>query len=169
MATTKFKGTVNATTGFQVAGIPMALPPIAANTVNVTASTVTLTAAAHAGKLVTLNRAAGIAVTLPAATGTGNVYRLRVDTAVTSNTTTIKVASASDTMIGHVLSTLAAGGTTFGESAGGTDDTITMNGTTLGGLIGSYIELVDTASTVWDVRGLLAGSGTLASTLSATV
>jgi hypothetical protein len=169
MATTKFNGTVNATTGFQVNGVAVPAPLNSASLVDVTSATVSLTAAAHAGKLVTLTRAAGIAVTLPAATGSGNVYRLLVAADVTSNSTTIKVANSSDTMQGFVLSTLAAGGTTFGETAGGTDDTITMNGSTLGGLAGSYVELVDRAANLWFVRGFLAGSGTLASTLSATV
>jgi len=168
MAITKFRGTVNATEGFQINGVPVRFPG-ATQAVDVTSATVTLDASTHSGKVVTLNRAAGIAVTLPAATGSGNIYRLYIGTAVTSNSTTIKVANSSDTMVGFVLSTLAAGGTTFGESAGGTDDTITMNGSTTGGLVGSYIELVDWQTNVWQVTGWLAGSGTLASTLSATV
>lgn len=168
MATSKLKGTWNATEGYQVNGIPV--PASGADfAVDATASTLSVTADDHSGKLVTLNRAAGIAVTLPAATGSGAVYRFYVGTAVTSNSTTIKVANADDTMVGHVLSTLAAGGTTFGETAQGTDDTITMNGTTTGGLVGSYIECVDHEENVWRVFGLLAGSGTLASSLSATV
>ena len=168
MATTKFKGTINATTGFQVNAVPIPLPG-GMSAVDCTAATLTVTAALHAGKLVTLNRAAGITVTLPAASGSQNVYRFYVGTAVTSNSNIIKVANSSDTFVGFVLSTLAAGGTTFGETAGGTDDTITMNGTTTGGLVGSYVELCDQAANVWQIRALLAGSGTLAVSLSASV
>lgn len=184
MASTTFSGPVTSSTGFVattggitataggfLAGtIPVPLQLGAPTTVvNATGATLTVTAATHSGKLVTLNRAAGIAVTLPAAAGTGNVYRFLIGTAVTSNATTIAVANASDTMIGFVLTTLAAGGTTFGETAQGTDDTISMNGTTTGGLVGSYVECTDYATNVWYVRGYLAGSGTLASMLSATV
>lgn len=158
MATTKFKGTVEATNGFR-----------ANSQVPVTAATLTVTALEHLGKIIYLNRAAGITVTLPAATGTGNMYRFWVGVAVTSNNDIIKVANASDTMQGTLVLALAAGGAPFTETAGGTDDTITMNGTTTGGLIGSYVELVDRATNVWALFGTLAGSGTLASALSATV
>ena len=167
MATTKFRGVVNATGGFQVNSSPISTMTF--SKVDVTDSTLTVDATTHGGKIVTLSRAAGITVTLPAATGSGIVYRFYVAIAVTTNNDIIKVANASDTMVGTVLSTLAAGGTTFGETAGGTDDTITMNGTTTGGLIGSYVELTDWATNVWYVYGSLAGSGTLASSLSATV
>jgi hypothetical protein len=44
--------------------------------VNATAATLTVTAALHANKTITLNRAGGIAVTLPDATGTGNDLHL---------------------------------------------------------------------------------------------
>lgn len=158
MATTKFKGTVEAVNGFR-----------ANSQVTVTASTVAVTALDHLGKIINLARAAGITATLPAATGSGNVYRFWVSVAVTSNSNIIKVANASDTMQGTLHTALAAGGAPFSETAGGTDDTITMNGTTTGGLIGSYVELVDQAANVWSVYGTLAGSGTLASSLSATV
>lgn len=170
MGATHFSGPIYSENGFIVgtdaAGVPLG---IAATPVNATAATLAVTAADHSGKLVTLNRAAGVTVTLPAATGSGNIYRFYVGTTVTSNANVIQVANASDTMVGTVLNTLAAGGTTFGESAGGTDDTISMNGTTTGGIIGSYVELRDQATNVWFVSARLCGSGTLASSLSAAV
>ena len=46
-------------------------PVLSAAPINVTATTLAVTGAAHGGRVVTLNRAAGIAVTMPAATGTG--------------------------------------------------------------------------------------------------
>lgn len=170
MGMTTFSGPIRSENGF-ITGTDSAAVPlgIAATPVNSTGTTLAVTAADHSGKLVTINRAAGTAITLPAATGSGNIYRFFIGTTISSNSTTIKVANASDTMIGFVLSTLAAGGTTFGESAGGTDDTITMNGTTTGGIAGSYVELRDQAANLWFVKGFLAGSGTLASSLSATV
>lgn len=135
----------------------------------ITASTLAVTKDDHAGKIVPLSRAAGIAVTLPAATGSGDKYAFLITTAVTSNATTIKVANASDTMVGHISTADATGGNGFQEAAVGTDDTISMNGTTTGGLIGSYVECVDIASNLWLIAGRLVGSGTLATSLSATV
>ncbi len=74
-------------------------------------------------------------------------------------------------MIGYVETATTTGATTngFAEAAGGTDDTITMNGTTTGGIEGSFVECIDIALNKWFVNGQLVGSGTLASSLSATV
>ena len=58
--------------------------------VNATAATLTVTKDLHSGQTVTLNRAGGVAVTLPAATGTGCVYRFVVGTTFTTDGT-IKV------------------------------------------------------------------------------
>lgn len=137
--------------------------------VDATAATLTVTKDAHEGRAVTLNRAAGIAVTLPAATGSGDTYGFYVGTTITSNSTTIKVANASDTMVGMVHLATTTLGAPSSEAAGGTDDTITMNGTTTGGIVGSYVVVEDIAENVWRINGDLVGSGTLATPLSATV
>ncbi len=138
-------------------------PPLA-----ITAST-TLTAKDHGGKLVAINKADGAAITLPEAGGTGVTFRLFIGTTITSNSTTVKVANANDTLVGMV----EAATTTFNsgrkEAAGGTDDTLTMNGTTTGGIVGSYVELQDVAENLWRIKADLVGSGTLATSLSATV
>lgn len=141
----------------------------AASPVNATAATLTVTQALHAGHVVTLNRAAGIAVTLPAATGSGANYMFALDTAVTSNTTTIKVANASDTMTGtaYVLSDGAAA--VLGYRTGATDDTITLNGTTLGGLKGDFITIRDVEANLFQVQAFTAATGTEATPFSATV
>ena len=161
---TTFSGPINSTSGFQQNSVPISQPAV-----TVTGSTVSITSATHAGAMVILDRAAGIAVTLPAATGSGAVFKFYVKTAVTSNSTTIKVANSSDTMNGWVSTATTTAGAGLQEAAGGTDDTITMNGTTTGGLAGSYVEAIDIAANVWNVFGALTGSGTLATSLSATV
>lgn len=140
------------------------------NTVPLTANT-TLTAALHGGKHLIVNKADGAAITLPAATGSGVRFVIILGTTISSNSTTIKVANASDTMVGYVESATATGATTngFAEAAAGTDDTITMNGTTTGGIVGSRVECIDIATNLWYVDGQLLGSGTLATSLSATV
>lgn len=134
----------------------------------VTTATLALNLVSHEGRVVALSRAAGQAVTLPAATGSGARYRLLVTTTVTGPTT-IKVANAADTMIGVVHTVTATTGAGTHQGASGTDDTITLNGTTTGGIAGSSIELVDAASTKWFVRAALIGSGILGTALSATV
>jgi len=142
---------------------------VSARIINATASTLTVTEATHDGALITLNRAAGIAVTLPAATGSGASFRFFIGTTVTSNSTTIKVANSSDTMVGGVVIMQDAGSTNIAFEAGGTDDTITGNGTTTGGIKGDYWEVIDVAANLWYVRGLVSGTGAEATPFSATV
>ncbi len=141
-----------------------------ARLVNCTAATLTLSDAVHGGShIVTLNRAAGIAVTLPASAGTGTRFRLFIGTTVTSNTTTIKVANASDTMIGFMEIYQDSGDTALQFEVGGTNDTITLNGTTKGGIKGDMIELIDIATNLWYVDGKCSGTGAEETNLSATV
>jgi len=48
-------------------------------------------------------------------------------------------------------------------------DTITMNGTTTGGLVGSYVQVTDLAAGEYLVSAALVGSGTPATPFSAAV
>ena len=68
-------------------------------TFNITASAVTLNQSLHANKVLTLNLASGMTLTLPFATGTQDKYTMVVQTAFTSNGV-IKVGRSADTMIG---------------------------------------------------------------------
>jgi hypothetical protein len=142
---------------------------VSTRVVNVTAATLAVTIALHDSKLVTINAAAGCAITLPAATGSGAMFRFYLGTAVTSNTTTIKVADASDTMSGNALIGQDAADTVVWFEAGATADTITFNGTTTGGLKGDYVELWDVAADLYFVRVVAAATGTEATPFSATV
>lgn len=135
----------------------------------VTASTLTVTADAYAGQKIILDRAAGITCTLPAATGSGNSYEFFVATTVTSNSHIIKVANSSDTMVGTALLFADAGDTTVGFAAGGTSDTITMDGTTRGGIAGAYVRCTDIKTNLWHVEVVSDASGTEATPFSATV
>lgn len=163
MASTTFSGPVTSTNGF-LSGTSYINQPL----VTSTASSLTLDPTTHGGAIVVLNPAAGVAVTLPAATGTEDVYRILIGTTVGASST-IKVAGTSDTYVGWVSSATTTAGAGLHEAAGGTDDTITMNGTTTGGIVGSYLEFTDYASGKWLVKALLVGSGSLATTLSASV
>lgn len=142
---------------------------VSAGVVNATAATLAVTQAAHAGQTVTLNRAAGIAVTLPAAAGTGAVYRFFVGTTVTSNTTTIKVSSAAETMTGVAIVLQDAGDTAVAFETAGTSDTVTLNGTTTGGILGDLVELIDVAANLYYVRVTASATGTEVTPFSATV
>lgn len=116
-----------------------------------------------------LNVASGATVTLPASSGSGRVYKFVVGTTVTSNNYAVKVANATDVMIGNAILAQDAGDTAVAFEAGATADTITLNGTTTGGIKGDAIELIDVASGVWfaQVRG--SATGTEATPFSATV
>lgn len=118
------------------------------------------------GYVIPLDRAAGIAVTLPASTGSQAVYQFYIKTSVTSNSTTIKVANSTDVMNG---SASIGGGTAALFGTLPASDTVTMNGSTTGGLIGSWVEVKDVAAGYWLVTALLIGSGTPATCFSATV
>lgn len=152
---------------------PGGVTPGETSIVDVTASTITIDPGKHAGKLLTLNRAAGIAVTLPAAEGSGHVYEFIIGTTVTSNSTTIKVANASDVMKGFVTQANDAGATANTYETASTDDTITLNGTTTGGIAGDRFWLRDVklggTTPVWLLEGVISSTGTEATPLSATV
>lgn len=136
---------------------------------SVTDSTLTVTADAYAGQKLILDRAAGITATLPAASGSGNSYEFFVATTVTSNSHIIKVANASDTMVGVGTLLADAGDTVVAFAAAGTSDTLTMNGTTQGGIAGAYARLTDIKANLWHVEYYSDASGIEVTPFSATV
>jgi DNA polymerase III gamma/tau subunit len=136
--------------------------------VSITAA-VTLTPDKHAGRLLVFDNAAGATVTLPAASGSGHKYRFFVKTTVTSNSAKIQVANASDVMAGAALVAQDSGDTIVAFEAASTSDTITMNGTTTGGIKGDFFELEDAAENLWRVNGVMSGTGTEATPFSAAV
>lgn len=137
--------------------------------VDATGSTLAVTKALHSNKIVTLNRAAGIAVTLPAAVGSGCRFHFIVGTAVGSNTTTIKVANATDVFCGNAIQAADGGSTSNMFEAGASDDTITFDGSTTGGLKGDSVEIIDIAAGLFWVRVVGAATGSEATPFSATV
>lgn len=159
MGTSTFSGPVVSTAGF-ISG-PDSI-------VSATTATLTATAAAHSGRTVLLDRAAGQAVTLPAATGTGNSYKFFVLTTITSNTTTIKVVG-DDVMAGLAIVVNDGGDTASIFETVATSDTITFDGSTTGGILGATVELQDVAADLWSVRVVGAATGSEATPFSATV
>ena len=137
--------------------------------VNVTTTPLAVTAAAHDSKIVTLNKADGIAVTLPAATGSGVKLQFIIGTTISSNGTTIKVADATDIMTGTALMAQDSADTAVMFETAADSDTITLNGSTTGGIKGDSVELIDIATNLWWVRVVGSATGSEATPFSASV
>lgn len=123
-------------------------------------------------RVVAVQAAAGCTIKLPPATGTGVKYRIAVQTTVTSNNVIIQTATTgteTDTLQGQVTQTGASGATTsFGhvDTAGSQTNTITLNGSTKGGIIGDTFEFVDAGNGIWSFHGFTKITGTAATPLS---
>jgi len=166
MARTSFDGPVRSLNGFYSTGPGMV--------VNITADT-TLTVAAHAGKLLTVNDA-DCKITLPSIVTTattssagpgddpntlnnqGATFRFYIETLATD--LDIKT-DGTDKFVGSIGIGIST--STFEiYSPGASDDVMTYNGTTTGGIVGSYIECTVLKSVQYLVQGVLAGSGSIA-------
>lgn len=134
--------------------------------VNITAATV-LTAALHAGKILTINNAASFLITPPAATGTGNTYRMFVGTTITSVGLTIdaKAGAASDVFYGLNFQMLVGTGLSVYATASNSN-LITLNGTTTGGLKGDWIVMTDVATNQWHLEMYTVATGSVATPFS---
>lgn len=132
----------------------------------ITDATATVTDDAHAGNRIIVNRAAGCTLTLPAATGSGNRYEF-IGAADASGNQIIQVVG-NDTMAGVAyLGNDAAGASCFYTAAD--SDTITMDGSTKGGLKGWRVICDDIAADTWAVIVMSEASGTEATPFSAAV
>lgn len=117
-------------------------------------ATLTATELLHDGKIVLLDQAAGSVVTLPAASGSGTKIKFVVSTTATSNDHIIETGSTDDHMTGFINNSdqdvTVAG---MYKADGATDDTVTMNRTTTGGILGDTIEATDIATNLWLIEG----------------
>ena len=116
-----------------------------------------ITIAEHAGRTLLLGEVGGnaaVTLTLPAATGTGAVYKFIVSVTNTSNYK-IQVADATDTIDGIMLYLDEDGTAVSAFPTVAASDTITLNGGTTGGIIGDYLELIDIATNQYHVRGVM--------------
>jgi hypothetical protein len=136
----------------------MSLKPIVLTT------NVTLDRDTHIDTLNIINAAGGFTITLPEATGSGDRYRFYVQTTLTASATI--AALTTDIMQGGVSVATDIAGVTCPATA--TSDKLVMNGSTTGGLLGSYVEVVDAVDATWFVSGWLVSSGTEATPFSAT-
>jgi len=166
MANTTFSGPVRSLNGFISFG-PKAVVSLTADT--------SLTVASHAGRVLTCNDADG-KFTLPSITsgsssavaGTndynvlsnlGTTYLFWVETLATDMD--IKT-DGTDKFYGAVYTGIDSEETGETFVAAATNDVMTFNGTTTGGIVGSWIECTAIASAKYFVRAGLIGSGTIA-------
>jgi hypothetical protein len=161
MAKSTFSGPVKSLAGFISAGN--------ANVVSLTADT-TLTVAAHAGKILTCNDADG-KFTLPSIVATapdrdddpnqlnnlGASFTFIVETAATDMDI---LTDGTDKFVGGLyLGKSDAAGKTF--FSGASNDVITLNGSTKGGIAGSVIRVTAIGSAKYAVEGIVLASGTV--------
>lgn len=151
MGQSTFSGPVRSERGFTAVG--------STAVVAITAET-TLTYADHVGRIIEINDADG-AVTLPAITSDtiGATYKFFVGT----NASDLDIKTdGTDKFVGNLVLAASATSQARGFAPAATNDVISMNGTTTGGIAGSVVEVTAIATAEYLVTGTLLGSGTLA-------
>ena len=150
MAKSTFSGPIVSNNGFIQAG--------SNNIKNITAEE-TLTFNDHAGRIIEVNDADG-AVTLPSIKSgeLGAKYTFFIGT--TASDLDIKT-DGTDKFLGSVM-VAVNDGSKKSFVPGATNDVISMNGTTTGGIANSYVEVTALATAEYLVQGVLIGSGTIA-------
>lgn len=160
MASTTFSGPVTSNNGF-ISG---------SGSVVSLSSDVSLTPALHAGRVMLLdNSAGGLTATLPAASGSGNVYKFFVKGTLASGNYVIQVASSDDTMAGVAVVANDDGDSANIFQTASDSDTITLDGSTTGGILGGVIELQDLYSGKYLVKIHQSATGAEATPFSAAV
>ena len=139
--------------------------------VNATASTLVVTEALHDKKTIVLDRAAGIAVTLPAAAA-GLEFLFVVKTTFTG-AASIKSVAGTDVMIGHAIMGNDSDNTvvSWPAVAASTLDTIDLFGTanSTGGIEGQTVRIFGLATGLWEVEIQGDAAGTEATPFANTV
>jgi hypothetical protein len=173
MARSTFQGPVRSLGGIYQQG--------PASVVEITSST-TLSPEAHGGRIISVGGSLAAALTLtlptintstnPITSGPGQdpntlnnegvVYTIWVPTTI--STSSLKIGTdLTDRFVGAVLSIdTDTSGAAVGFTAGASDDFINFNGTTTGGVAGTWVQIVAIAALKYMVTGTVLGSGTVA-------
>ncbi|HEX9059104.1 MAG TPA: hypothetical protein VF941_02900 [Clostridia bacterium] len=122
-------------------------------------ATVTLTAA-QSGSTALFDRAAGIVYTLPAPV-VGLYFDFIITTTITSNAAKVITDAGTTLLQGTLVGGVSTTATPFYGNAS-THISVSMNGTTTGGIFGTKFRLTCVSATLWDVQGLFQASGTIA-------
>ena len=166
MALTTFQGPVRSLNGFYTQGPD--------NVVNITANT-TLTVAAHAGKIITAGGtlASNLVITLPTINTSatpvsagpgqdpnnpnnqGAVFTIFIPTTIA--TSSVKIGTdGTDKFVGSILTIdTDSSGAMAGFAPAATNDAINLNGSTTGGVAGSYIQITALSSAKYLVQGVV--------------
>ena len=173
MARTTFQGPVRSLGGLYQQG-PNAVVAITAST--------TLNPVEHAGRILTVGGtlAANVVLTLPAINTSANpsssgpgqdpntinnegvVYTIWVPTTIA--TSSLKIGTnGTDKFVGTIFGVdTDSTNALVAYTAGATNDFINFNGTTTGGVAGTWVEIVAIAANKYVVNGIALGSGTVA-------
>jgi hypothetical protein len=171
MGQSTFSGPVKSLAGFISAGV--------SNSVT-TAVGKTLTVANDAGKQIYYTSVSTATFTLPAvntsspsdptdpnqANNYGAAFEFVLSTTVTGNFI-VKVANSSDTMVGTAI--LGSGTTALVFSTATASDTITLSGTTTGGVGGASVKATVIGANRYKVEVVSGATGAVATPFSATV
>jgi hypothetical protein len=171
MAQTTFSGPVKSLAGFISAGV--------SNSVT-TAAGKTLTVANDAGKQIYYTSTATATFTLPTVNASspsdptdpnqsnnfGATFEFVLSTTVTGSFI-VKVNSSNDTVVGTAI--LGSGTTALVFSTATASDTITLNGTTTGGVGGANVKATVVGANRYKVEVVSGATGALATPFSATV
>jgi len=120
-------------------------------------NTLTLDPTTHGNKIC-LVLDATLAVTLPEATGTGNVYTVMQGIAATSSTI-VTADTANAGFHGFIMGSDTDSAVNYNWVATGAQDTITYSGTATGGKIYDWVRMTDVATDVWLLEGMIKQSG----------
>jgi len=120
-------------------------------------ATDSVTETEHAGRTLLLGEVGGnanVVLTMPDATGSGNVYEFIVSVAMGGSTTyKIQAPDANNTFSGQVQYLDEDGTAVTAFPTVAQSDTITLNSGTQGGLIGDTVTLIDIAADKYAVKG----------------
>lgn len=171
MARTTFQGPVRSLGGFYTQG-----PDTVVNAANGT-NTLTLDVANYAGRTLRTNDAT-LVITLPVIVATPNpvssgpgadpstmnnigaTYRVYIETTATA---VAIQTNGVDKFVGSVMMVdTDSSGAMFGYAPAAANDVINLNGTTTGGIAGSWVEITAVAANKYFVTGILLGSGSVA-------
>jgi hypothetical protein len=138
-------------------GVNTVLPPV-----TITAASVTLDSTYY-NRIVVLDKATGVAVTMPAATGSGARLKFINKTLISGGTTTLTRAG-SDVYYANIFQLKNAAAVATYSST--TATVFTLDGSTKGGVAGESWEMIDMASGIWLLNATLTASGTVATPLT---
>lgn len=126
----------------------------------------TTVTAAMSGSTLLFDTAAGITFTLPAPV-VGLTYTFLVTTSVTSSNHKV-ITSAGSVLLQGAITSATTTASVFESVIGSSNISVTMNGTTTGGLVGTNLEFKCLSATLWNVFGTNFTSSTTATAFANT-